>query len=272
VPDPAGPERTGEGGPLPLYRDRVRAGSFGRDAERYDRARPSYPRVLIDRLTADRPASVVDVGCGTGIAARLFAQRGATVLGVEQDARMAKVARTHGVAVEVSGFEDWDAAGRRFDLLVSAQAWHWVDPAVGPTKAADVVRPGGRLGLFWNLGRPPGDLRERFDHVYAEHAPGLEAYSVLLGRGEASRADAAATDLGREARWTRIEVETFPYDVTYATAQWLEQLQTHSDHQTLPPGRLQALLTDIAFEIDRNEGSFVMHYETALVSARRGAG
>jgi trans-aconitate methyltransferase len=128
VPDPVGPGPADGVEPLPLHRDRVRAGSSGRDAERYDRSRPSYPRVLVDRLMADRPRAVVDVGCGTGIAARLFAQRGATVLGVEQDPRMAEVARTHGVDVEVSGFEDWDAAGRRFDLLISAQAWHWVDP------------------------------------------------------------------------------------------------------------------------------------------------
>src|SRR5207248_523841 len=83
------------------------------------------------------------VGCGTGIASRPFQDRGCRVTGVEPDERMAAVARRHGLAVEVSRFEDWDPAGRRFDLVVSAQAWHWVDPARGAAQAERALRSGG---------------------------------------------------------------------------------------------------------------------------------
>ena len=49
-----------------LHHDRGRAESFGSSAERYDRYRPSYPDALIDDLARLRPATVLDVGCGTG--------------------------------------------------------------------------------------------------------------------------------------------------------------------------------------------------------------
>ena len=79
-----------------------RATIFGAEAERYDRTRPDYPAELVDALVPRAPMSVLDVGCGTGIASRLFAQRGCSVLGVEADARMAAVATARGTAVEVS--------------------------------------------------------------------------------------------------------------------------------------------------------------------------
>src|SRR5690606_39009788 len=98
------------------HRHRKIAESFGTDAERYDRARPRYPDALIERIVAACPGrEVLDVGCGTGIAARQLRAAGCQVLGVEPDERMADVARRTGIDVEVATFEAWDAGGRAFD-------------------------------------------------------------------------------------------------------------------------------------------------------------
>ncbi|MGH3320075.1 MAG: methyltransferase domain-containing protein [Streptosporangiaceae bacterium] len=98
------------------------AESFGTDAERYDRARPRYPDPLVDRIVTASPGpDVLDVGCGTGIAARQFQAAGCTVLGVDPDARMAEFARRSGVEVEVTTFEAWDPAGRAFDAVVAGR-------------------------------------------------------------------------------------------------------------------------------------------------------
>src|SRR6201996_2676277 len=89
------------------------ATSFGTDAPRYDRARPSYPRALVDRVLATSPrtgsrARVLDVGCGTGIVARLFQAAGAQVLGIDPDERMAARARALGLAGGGARIEGWD--------------------------------------------------------------------------------------------------------------------------------------------------------------------
>src|SRR5579862_1849608 len=92
------------------------AEGFGADAERYDRARPSYPDALVQRIAAASPGrDVLDVGCGTGIAARLFQAAGCRVLGVDPDPRMAGLARLGGTEAEVATFEEWEPAGRTFD-------------------------------------------------------------------------------------------------------------------------------------------------------------
>src|SRR3954454_8312130 len=108
----------------PLAHERSKL--FDQEAERYDRCRPTYPDVVIDEVLGPDPTglAVLDVGCGTGIASRQMAARGARVLGVEVAPRMAEIARSHGIDVELGAFEEWDAAGRSFDRVTSAQAWH----------------------------------------------------------------------------------------------------------------------------------------------------
>ena len=72
------------------HRARQVAESFGLDPGRYDRARPRYPDAMVQAIVAASPGpGVLDVGCGTGIAARQFQAAGCRVLGVEPDARMA---------------------------------------------------------------------------------------------------------------------------------------------------------------------------------------
>ena len=106
--------------------------SFGLDAQRYDRARPSYPDAMVaDILAASPGGDVLDVGSGTGISVRLFVATGANVLGVEVDPRMAELAGKGGLQVEVAPFEVWEPAGRTFDAVVAGQAWHWVDADAG---------------------------------------------------------------------------------------------------------------------------------------------
>jgi Methyltransferase domain len=114
------------------HRHRQVAESSGSDAERYDRARPSYPAALAERIAAASPGSgVLDASCGTGIATRQFPAAGCRVLGVDPDQRMAGLARQSGLGAEVATFEDWDPAGRAFDAVIAGQAWHWVDPVAG---------------------------------------------------------------------------------------------------------------------------------------------
>ena len=109
-----------------------------------------------------------------------FRRPGCQVLGVDPDARLAEFARHSGVEVEVSTFEAWEPAGRKFDAVVSGESWHWVDPVAGAAKAAEVLRPGGRLAVFWNTGQPRAGLDEAFAEVYRRVLP--ESLVARLGR------------------------------------------------------------------------------------------
>jgi SAM-dependent methyltransferase len=246
-----------------LHENRTRAESFGKVAARYDRARPTYPPALFDALLADGALDVLDVGCGTGIAAALMAQRGCSVLGVEIDERMAAVARSKHLEVEVASFEEWERAGRSFDLVTCAQAWHWIDPRTGVVCAAEALRPGGRVGVFWNIGGPPAEVQERLEPIYVRLAPEVQA-SERDPRPQAVHADFSGGGAFEEP-----VTSTFAWNAVYDAAGWTALLSTHSHHQVLPPDRLDRLLAVIGDEIDAMGGSFEMTFQTLLVSAVR---
>ena len=239
--------------PREAHQARQIAESFGSDAERYDRTRPRYPDALVERIVAASPGpDVLDVGCGTGIAARQFQAAGCRVLGVDPDARMADFARRTGVEVEVATFEEWDRAGRDFDAVIAGQAWHWVDPVAGAAKAAQALRPGGRLAVFWNAFQPPPDLSEAFAAVYRRVLPDvpfnlwarpvLDAYPTMCTKAADGIRQAGA--FGDPEQWR------FDWECPYTRDEWLEQMPTFGGHGQIPPATLEELLAGIGAAID----------------------
>jgi SAM-dependent methyltransferase len=254
------------------HRARHVAESFGADPERYDRTRPRYPQALVDAITAASPGrDVLDVGIGTGVSARPFQTAGCRVLGVEVDARMAEFAREHGFDVEVATFEDWDPAGRTFDAIIAGMTWHWIEPAAGANKAAGLLRPHGRLAVFWNIGQPPPDLGAAFSEVYQRVLPDtpfartpsdpLAAYERLFTKtaDEIEQVDAFSPPQRWQFDWKR----------RYTTREWLEQIPTFGGHSQFPPTTLDALLAGIAGAIDATGGSFTMRYAAVAITASR---
>jgi SAM-dependent methyltransferase len=267
------PGTGGNDGAQAAHLQRQVAEGFGADAGRYDRARPTYPADLINRIIAASPGrDVLDVGCGTGISARLFAAAGCRVLGVDPDPRMAELARLGGTETEVAKFEDWESAGRTFDAVIAAQAWHWVDPVAGAKKATQVLRPAGRLAVFWNAFGPPDDLREAFGDVYRRafpdspaggfwSRPAVDAYRAGCVRvADAIRQTGA---FGEPEEWLSY------WERPYTRDEWLDLVPTTGGFTRHPEAIQRELLDGLGAAVDAAGGSFTMSYTTIAATAAR---
>lgn len=248
-----------------------RSVSFGAGAEQYDRSRPSYPPEMVDAIVADDVRSVLDVGCGTGKAAELLQRRGLTVLGVEADERMAAIARSKGIVVEVSRFEDWSPEGREFDLVSCGQAWHWIDTNTGPLCAASALRRGGRFAAFWNRAAASEALANLMRPIYLELAPDAFENSVFLGtvppRSPDSDPDAEA--LERTGAFELVRRTRFDWRRSYSTQEWIDELPTHSSHHGLTASTLNQLMDRVSDAIEQLGGHLDVPYETWLLTATR---
>lgn len=127
--------------------------SFGSQAAAYERGRPSYPPEAIDWLLADNARDVLDLGAGTGKLTTRLVERGLSVIAVDPIAEMLEVLR--GALPDTPALlgtaEHIPLPDNAVDAVLVAQAWHWFDPERAVAEVARVLRPGGRLGLVWNV-------------------------------------------------------------------------------------------------------------------------
>jgi SAM-dependent methyltransferase len=247
--------------------DKERAVVFGRDAAAYDTARPSYPADAIAHLVglAVPLRKAIEIGPGTGKATVDIARPGLELIGLEPDAAMARMLvdkRLPGVSVEVTRYEDWDGAAGDVDLLYAAQAWHWVDVPVGYSLALRLLRPGGVLGLMWNI---PENRYDQFEEVYRRHAPHiLEESDERIHRRDdhdwtADMREAGLTDVGRfTTHWFR-ELDAIGLRTLYST---------YSDHIMIEDESRTLLLEDLEATVVERGGSVIIEYRTEVFSGR----
>jgi ubiquinone/menaquinone biosynthesis C-methylase UbiE len=156
---------------------------FDEVADEYDRTRPMYPDALVDRacevagLGSGDP--VLEIGCGTGQLTRSLVARGLRVTAVEPGGNLIRLAGqnlagagpgTGSVEFVNARFEDAALPSGHFRAAFSASALHWVDPAVGWRKIADVLTAGGTLALLSYFGVDDPRSRDDQDAMLAAMA------------------------------------------------------------------------------------------------------
>jgi len=171
-------------------------GRFTGLTELYAQYRPNYPSGAADFVVRHcqlRAGSlVVDVGCGTGISSRLFAERGLKVVGIEPNAEMRTRAESELVpganpqpeyrngTAEATGLDAGVA-----DAVLAAQAFHWFDADAALQEFHRILKPHGWVVLMWN----ERDASNSFTAAYGAIIRALpDAAAVEVPRGDAGAA------------------------------------------------------------------------------------
>jgi SAM-dependent methyltransferase len=231
--------------------------TFDSAAERYDRARPPYPTELFEDLAAmvelRAGSRILEIGGGTGLATVPLAERGYMILVVELGAELAAIARRRlaaypNVEVVVAAFEDWPLPDEPFDAVVSATAFHWIDPEIRVSKATRALRPGGSLAIIETHRTPLGpdaflaDLwrcHQRFDTTGRPHR-----------KPAADDPPDSRAEVDRSGLFDRVESRRYEWTQELSTEDYLELLMTFSSILALEPEQQSSLLRCIAGLID----------------------
>jgi SAM-dependent methyltransferase len=158
-----------------------------------------------------------------------------------------------------SSFEDYEPDAATFDLVVSAQAWHWIDADAGIVAARRALTPDGLLAVWWNQpGHHDGPVWAAVDAAYERHAPQLASGPVNRPGLQAVEPSTVGAITERAYRWTEI----------YDAAAYAELIQTHSDHRLLDPDDLERLAAAVRQAIDgAGGGRLEYRYRTRLLLA-----
>jgi ubiquinone/menaquinone biosynthesis C-methylase UbiE len=129
------------------------AASFDQAADVYEKSRPEYPSTAVDWLVPPGAKTVLDLGAGTGKLTRALVARGLDVIAVDPSPKMLDQLRdaVPEAIVREGTAEDIPLADASLDAVLVAQAWHWVDQDLALPSVARVLKPGGTLGLVWNV-------------------------------------------------------------------------------------------------------------------------
>ena len=228
-----------------------RGQTFDAVAAAYDAQRSGYVSDMFSDIVdygklkpGDR---VLEIGCGSGQATTGFLALGLDVTGVDPGAALIDLARNKfagagAVRFEVSSFEQWGSAGRRFELVAAGQSWHWLRAGLGYAKAADALAAHGGIAIFGHTPAWSVELLAVLEPVYSRLAPELwgappEAWYLPDGP--------VRDQIRASGRFEDVEHRGYAWRRSYSAAGFAAYLGTRSDHLLLPERRRTELLSSV---------------------------
>ena len=237
-----------------------RARSFGRVADKYERARPGYAAEAVVWLLGEGRSRVVDLGAGTGKLTRQLVELGHDVSAVEPSAEMLERLRAAvpGARALNGRAEAIPLPDCSVDAVVVAQAFHWFDVPPALAEIARVLSAGGRLGLIWNM---------RDDRV-----PWVRKLSRMIGAESFEPGQMPPQAIAESGRFGPVEQAMFRLEQPLDRGALLDLVASRSYVATLEPAAREAILANVAAlyaDVAGPEGVVLPYVTDAYRAARR---
>ena len=152
--------------------------------------------------------------------------------------------------INQSSFEEWPLAASAFDIVVSASAFHWIQPEVGYPKVAGALRDDGYFVLLWNKEpQPNSDVCQLFKEIYSQHGlPSLGRFETEITQQQALKAlaqPAIDSQLFKEVSSKQVKME-----VKYTVEEYLLLLSSFSPYLNLEESRRNSLFAKLRRKIN----------------------
>lgn len=256
--------------------DRNRKILFNREANDYNEIRPDYPEELIDDLillsSIPPGGKILEIGCGTGKATVMLASRGYNITGIELGDNLAEYARMNcrdfkNVSIRTVSFENAILDEKAFDVVTSAQAFHWLDPAIRFKKVSGILKDTGSIALFWNQYlEPSDDVNSELSNMLQRVSPELFGKN---GPTCEELIEIRKNEIISSGLFCEPIVKAYPWRHTYTTEQVIRLHNTYSDFLSLESSVKDDVKRKMSDIVDKHGGKITKSYLAVLYLARK---
>jgi SAM-dependent methyltransferase len=247
-------------------------------AEVYNKFRPRYPQEIINGAVEvaqlSTKANILELGCGPGNATLAFAQLGFSMICLEPSLAACNLAKQNcviypQVEIQQTTFEEWELETGKFDAVLAATSYHWINPEFGNSKISQALRNHGNLILLWNMTpQPEYEIYQNFREVYQKYAPLLDRYEDIETQKEIVQA------LGQKAidsgKFKNLVSEQVVCRVNYYMDDFLLLLSTYTQYLKLDIETRTCLFTALRKKIeDHYGGNIQITYISAFQVAKK---
>lgn len=268
---PRGMTRQGNG---PIRRPE----SFDDVSLEYDTFRLPYPDAVAELVASaghlSHGSRVLEIACGTGQLSIDLARRGCELVAVELGPNLARVAQNNlapfrNTRVEVCRFEEWPLPEARFDAVVCANAFHWLDPDVRCAKSAEALRPGGVLVIV-HVHHVRGGTPGFFEDTQPYYMKWGLSDDLSFQPPVATSLSPSYPELDARTDYGLVERHRLEVPRTQSTASYVGLLKTDSLILTLDPAARRGFLDDIAALIEsKYHGEVSRSFVYEVIAAHR---
>jgi len=132
---------------------------------------------MFDRIIAHtgltKTSRILDIGAGPGKGSLPFVEREISVISADPSPAMIEQGtKSYPILRYVCcGAEELPFRERSFDLVTSAQSFHWFDPPRALPELSRVLKPPGFLAVYWNTRDGDHEHIRLFDNLAAKFNP-----------------------------------------------------------------------------------------------------
>ncbi len=242
----------------------------------YEEARPGYSdalfRDIIQLSNINENSRLLEIGCGTGQATEAFVKAGYELIGVELGKNLANYLKAKfkdydNFKVNNSSFEDWSGAEKSFDLIISATAFHWVQPEIGYPKTHRLLKEGGSIALFWHMSLlATAENLQKISEIYRAYAPELKHLKTVE---EQERIKLEQFDTYTKYGFKDITYREYSWEAEYSSGKYLRLLNSYSSYQMLSKAKRDLVLSKIQAVVEGNGGKINVPHKVRLYFARK---
>ena len=217
--------------------------TFGKVSDTYDKTRPSYPPSFvldaIETAKMTNQSSILEIGCGNGIATRQFAPHCKKLTAIDRSSELIEVARKNtekfqNVELHVTSFENYNTT-EKFDIIICATAWHWLDEKTKYQKVHSLLNENGFLILLCNQPWQESPELKKIKNLLVKHCPDYLPDFGLKSIAEIKNTPYFSLILEKETILKQ----------KLATEDYVKLISTYSYVSILPEDKQNALFSEI---------------------------